>query len=135
MSELAQAVKKGDAHQMWKLSTLLAKNKIGPKRRNYSQPLVHKPLTEQWTTCLEKPGTEGGCDAVPFDYAQNMKDMVQQSVEAADMQFPAEILQEQIQKDIEGMKSYMRVAPKRRHVPTNSAPLEVYWMLFFQTIV
>ena len=29
------------------------------------------------------------------------------------------------------MKSYMRVAPKRRHVPTNSAPLEVYWMLFF----
>ena len=63
LQELSHVVKTGDSHRMWRLTSLLAKSRRGPKRRNYAQPLVHRPLKHEWEEHLAKPGCEGGCDA------------------------------------------------------------------------
>ena len=48
LQELSHVVKTGDSHRMWRLTSLLAKNRRGPKRRNYGQHLVHRPLKHEW---------------------------------------------------------------------------------------
>ena len=66
LQELSHVVKTGDSHRMWRLTSLLATDRRVPKRRNYAQPLVHRPLKHEWEEHSTKPGCEGGCDASTF---------------------------------------------------------------------
>ena len=88
--ELQQAIRRGDAHThthtQWRICTLLARSRNGPKHRRYAQPLTQQPLSSDWERFLEQEGQFGGCSASTFDYQQTLEDMIEQSLATPNMQ-------------------------------------------------
>ena len=84
--DLQQAIRRGDAHTQWRICTLLARNRNGPKHRRYAQPLTQQPLSSDWERFLKQKGQCGGCSASTFDYQQNLEDMIDQSLATPNVQ-------------------------------------------------
>lgn len=66
--ELQEAWRKRDNHSVWVVSRQMAKKRLGPRKRNYAQPIQHRPHRQDWLEHLGQDGGQGGYNAKEISF-------------------------------------------------------------------
>ena len=123
--ELHFAWQARDFATCWKLSRLLSGKKLGPKKRLFSAPTV-VCSTAEWSSCLQRPGEEGGCSAFP----RNWQDELQLRCAPLQRQCCATDFAS-ANEDVAAIGRLFRYCKLRKSPPHWSFPAGVWRMLFY----
>ena len=112
--------------ELHRLSLRIAGRRRGPKKRNYSASPAALPSAEEWLTHWKQAGPDGGMLADPAEW----QDMMKEHLECANP-LPARMPEEDklAGDDLRGIRRYFYKAGKRKAVPPEALPLELWTLL------
>ena len=125
--QLLDALHSNDRREVWRLTRVIAGNKLGIRKRRYAIPVPLRPIAAEWSSHLAQPGPAGGCMAQ--ELWQGPPHQLQAFWDVRRVLAPAQhhlASDTQCQEDLEGVRQRLRATSALTAVPPWSAP-RLFW--------
>ena len=125
LEEIETARKARDWHTVWKVTSLVARTGVAPKKRHYGETRRFNPSVAEWTQFLALPPHEGGLAARSFS---------EDSLPVHDgFRCVERVSVERSLDDWDTMRRLLAMAPMRRAFPPWSSAAEIWRQLWLPT--